>query len=200
MLQLQNSQTLNKTKHSIPFANQTEVPILHYVTVTLNTTMEDDSRQFTISFAIAVIKYNILGTPCFEKYIPNMNIQDFPLQFKHQSTIHPRYTKFTSLLSKDNPYLSYYRINSKTQIRLKPNSSKIAHFPIRTYYNLHFSNTPQNQFFPTIPHTSLLNFVQYSILLKFSQLTHQTLVQLLYKSYYTTTCRTYWIYRSSNYK
>ena len=60
----------------------------------------------------------------------------------------------TSLLSKDYPYFSYiYRINSKTQIRLKPNSSKIALFPINNYYNLHFSTTPQQQFFPTIPHT-----------------------------------------------
>ena len=57
-------------------------------------------------------------------------------------------------MSKEYPYFSYiYRINSKTQIRLKPNSSKIAHFPINNYYNLHFSTTPQNQFFPTIPYT-----------------------------------------------
>ena len=36
---------------------------------------------------------------------------------------------------------------------MKPNSSKIAHFPIKKYYNLHFTTTPQNRFFPTIPHT-----------------------------------------------
>ena len=41
---------------------------------------------------------------------------------------------------------------SKTQIRLKPNSSKIAHFPIKNYYDLHFTTTSQNQFFPTFPH------------------------------------------------
>ena len=81
-------------------------------------------------------------------------MQDFTLQFKHQSTAHPNYTKFTSLLSKDYPYFSYiYRINSKTQISLKPNSSKIAHFPIKKYYNLHFQTTQQNQFFPRVPHT-----------------------------------------------
>ena len=70
--------------------------------------------------------------------------------FKHQ----PNTNKFTSLLPKDYPYFSYiYRINSKTQIRLNSNSSKIAHFPIKNYYNLHFVTTPKNQFFPTIPHT-----------------------------------------------
>ena len=36
---------------------------------------------------------------------------------------------------------------------MKPNSSKIAHFPIKNYYNLQFKSTPQNQFFPTVPHT-----------------------------------------------
>ena len=134
-------------------ANQTEVPILHYITVTSNTTIENDSRQFSIPFAIADIKYNILGAPFFEDYLQNMNIQDFTLQFKHQSTVHPNYTKFTSLLSKDYPYFSYiYNINSKTQIRLKPISSNIAHFPMKNSFNLHFTTTPQNQFFPTIPH------------------------------------------------
>ena len=36
---------------------------------------------------------------------------------------------------------------------MKPNSSNIAHFPIKNYSNLHFTNTPQIQFFPTVPHT-----------------------------------------------
>ena len=36
---------------------------------------------------------------------------------------------------------------------MKPNSSKIAPFPIKNYYGLHFSTTPQNHFFLTIPHT-----------------------------------------------
>ena len=147
----------NNSHHSsktLTVANQTEVPILHYITITLNTTIEDDSRQFLIPFAVADIKYNILGTPFFEENIQNINIQDFTLQFKHHSKIYSNHTTFTSLLSKDYPYFSYiYWINSKTQIRLKPNSSKIAHFPVNNYYNLHFSTTPQNQFFPTIPHT-----------------------------------------------
>ena len=36
---------------------------------------------------------------------------------------------------------------------MKPNPSKIAHFPIKNYYMIHLKNTPQNQFFPTVPHT-----------------------------------------------
>ena len=146
MLSLQNSKPLT-------VANQKEVHTLHYVTITLNTTIEDDSRQNTIPFAVADIKYSILGTLFFEENIENINIQDFTLQFKHHSRVYPNYTKFTSLLSKDNPFFSYiHRINSKTQIHLKPSSSKIAHFPIKNNYNLHFSTTPQNQIFPSIPH------------------------------------------------
>ena len=83
-----------------------------------------------------------------------MNIQDFTLVFKYQSKTHPNYAKFTTLLCKDYPYFSkIYRINSKTQIRLKPKSSKIVHFPIKNYHNLHFTTTPQNHFLPSVPHT-----------------------------------------------
>ena len=86
---LQNKQNNppNSSK-TLTVANQTEVPILHYVTITLNTTIEDDSRQFTIPFAVADIKCNILGTPFFEEYIQNINVQDFTLQFKHHSRLH----------------------------------------------------------------------------------------------------------------
>ena len=164
---IEQNSTLYPSK-TLTVANQTEVPILHYVTITLNTTIEDDSRQFTIPFAVADIKYNTLGTPFLEVNIQNKNIQDFTLQIKHRFTTYPNYTKFTTLLSKDYPYFSYiYRINSKTQIRLKPNSSKIAHFPIKNYYYLHFQTTPQNQLFPTVPHTyfstkfcTTINFIE----------------------------------------
>ena len=140
----------NNSSKTVTVANQAEVPILHYVTISLNTTIEGDSRQFTIPFAVADIKYNFLGTPFFEMNIQNINIRDFTLQIKYQSTVHPYCTKFTSPLSKDYPYFSYRnKIGSKTQIRLKPNFSKIGHFPIKNNYNL--VSTPQNQFFPTVP-------------------------------------------------
>ena len=143
----QNSKTLT-------VANQTEVPILHYANIILNTTIDENSCYFSVPFAVADIKYNILGTPFFEDNIQNINIQDFTLEFKYQSKTHPNHTKFTTLLSKDYPYFSYiYRINSKTQIGLKPQSSKIAHFPIKNYHDLHFTTTPQNHFFPSVPHT-----------------------------------------------
>ena len=40
----------HNSSKTLTVANQTEVPILHYITITLNTTIEDNSRQFTIPF------------------------------------------------------------------------------------------------------------------------------------------------------
>ena len=107
-------------------ANQTEVPILHYANIILNTVIDENSRYFSVPSAVADIKYNNLGIPFFEDNIQNINIQGFTLEFKYQSKTHPNYAKFTTLLSKDYPYFSYnYRINSKTQIRLQ----KLHTFP-----------------------------------------------------------------------
>ena len=143
-----------RNSKTLTVANQTEVPILHLANIILNTTNDENSRYFSVPSAVADIKYNILGTPFFEDKIQNINIQDFTLEFKYQSKTHPNYAKFTTLLSEDYPCFSYiYRINSKTQIRLKPKSSKIAHFPIKNYHNLLFTTTTQNHFFPSVPHT-----------------------------------------------
>ena len=120
------------TSKTLPVANQTEVTIIHYANIILNTSIDNTSRYFSVPFAVADIKTNILGTSFFEDNIQNIKLQVFTLEIKYQSKIHPNYAKFTTLLSKDYPYFSYsYRINSKTQIRLKPKSSKIAHFPIK---------------------------------------------------------------------
>ena len=71
---IKQNNTLNASK-ILTVANQTEVPILHYVTVTLNTTIEYDSRQFAIVFALAdTKKNNFLGTPFFIQYIQNIKI------------------------------------------------------------------------------------------------------------------------------
>ena len=136
--------------------------------------------SFRFLFAVADIKYNILGTPFLEDNIQNINIQGFTLEFKYQSKTHPNYAMFTTLLSKEYPYFSYiYRINSKTQIRLKPKSSKLANFLkkiiITFILQLHHKITSSLQYLIPI---LLLNFVQYSILLKFSQMSNQTFVQL----------------------
>ena len=88
---------LHNTSKTLTVANQTEVPILHYANIILNTTIDDNSRYFSVPFAVADIKYNILGSPFFEDNIQNINIQYFTLEFKDQSKTHPNYAKFTSI-------------------------------------------------------------------------------------------------------
>ena len=73
---------LQNTSKTLTVANQTEVPILHYANIILNTTIDDNSRYFSVPFAVADIKYNNLGTHFFEDNIQNINIQDFTLEFK----------------------------------------------------------------------------------------------------------------------
>ena len=63
---IEQNNTLNPSK-TLTVANQTEVSILHYVAVALNTTVEDNSRQFTIPFAVADKKYKFVGTPFFAR-------------------------------------------------------------------------------------------------------------------------------------
>ena len=93
LLDLKPNQTSDiKTQHTsktLTVGNQTEVPILHYANIILNTTIDDSSRSFTVLFAVADIKYNIRGTPFFEDKIQNINIQDFTLEFIYQSKVHP---------------------------------------------------------------------------------------------------------------
>ena len=105
LLNVKQNNTPNASK-TLTVANQTEVPILHYVNIILNTTIEDSSCLVMVPFAVADIKFNTFGTPFFEDNIQNINIQDSSLQIKYHSTIHPNYAKFTSLLSKDYPNFS----------------------------------------------------------------------------------------------
>ena len=56
----------NKRAKTLTVANQTEVPILHYISMTCFTEVNHKTRSFNIDFAVANIKYNILGTPFFK--------------------------------------------------------------------------------------------------------------------------------------
>ena len=102
LLNITCNNTTNHTSKILTAANQTVVLFLHDVT-TLVTSIEQTCRPFIIPFAVADIKYIILGTPFFEEYIQNIFIQDISLQFKHQSKDQPKTTKLTYLLSNDYP-------------------------------------------------------------------------------------------------
>ena len=62
----------NTRAKTLLVANQTEVPIVHYVSMTSFTEVNHQNRSFNIEFAVANIKYNILGAPFFKKNIQNI--------------------------------------------------------------------------------------------------------------------------------
>ena len=83
LLKKTRNDTFNSSKTST-VANQTEVPVLHCVTLTIIATIEVDSRHFIMPFAVADIKYDLLGTPFSGDYIQIVNTHGITLQFKHQ--------------------------------------------------------------------------------------------------------------------
>ena len=65
----------NKRVKTLTVANQSEVSIKHYVSMTCFTEVNHQNRSFNIEFAVANIKYHILGTPFFKKNIQNTDFQ-----------------------------------------------------------------------------------------------------------------------------
>ena len=96
-----NDTTLKPSK-TLTIAYQTKVLILHCVTLTLITNIEDNSRQFISPFAVVDYKHIVLCIPFFEEYLQKTNIQDFTLHFEQQSKDHPTCIKLPSLLSNDH--------------------------------------------------------------------------------------------------
>ena len=147
----------NKRAKTLTVANQTEVPIKHYISMTCFTEVNHKTRSFNIDFAVANIKYNILGTPFFKKHIQNIDFQQNIMTYTEQ---HPKLstkTTFSTFTEKDYPYISYiYTIKCKEPSHFKPRSGKTIHFPIKNYSNLHFELEDNTKFYPTNPYTYFL--------------------------------------------
>ena len=101
LLNVKQNNTLNSSK-TLTVANQTEVPILHCVTITLNTAIEDDFRQFAIPFAVADMKYNFLGTPFFEE-----NIQNSSKALHYNLNTNQQYTLTIQILHQSYPMITH---------------------------------------------------------------------------------------------
>ena len=95
----------NKRAKTLTVANQTEVPIIHSISMTCFTEVNHQTRSFNIDFAVANIKYNILGTPFFKKHIQNIDFQQNIMTYIEQ---HPKLpTKTSTFTEKNYPYISY---------------------------------------------------------------------------------------------
>ena len=144
----------NKRAKTLTVANQSEVPIIHYVSMTCFTEVNHQNRSFKIEFAVANIRYNILGAPFFKRNIQNTDFQQNIMNYKDQ---HPKLstkTHFSTFTEKDYLYIFYiYTIKCKEPIHFKPRSGKTTHFPIATYPNLHFELEDNTNFYPSNPYT-----------------------------------------------
>ena len=147
----------NKRVKSLTVANQTKVPIVHYVSMTCFTEVNHQNRSFNIELAVANIKYYILGAPFIKKMIQNIDFQQNIMTYKEQHPKLPTKTHFSTFTEKDYPYISYiYTIKCKEPIQFKPKSGKTIHFPIKNYLNLHFELEDNTKFYPSIPYTYFL--------------------------------------------
>ena len=68
MYNMTSSDPLDSSK-TLMIANQSEVSIKHYITVTCHTSISENSRHFTIPFAVADIKFLIFWEHPFLKNI-----------------------------------------------------------------------------------------------------------------------------------
>ena len=147
----------NQRAKTLTVANQTEVPIIHYISITCFTEVNHQTRSFNIDFAVANIKYNILGTPFFKNHIQNIDFQQNVMTYKEQHSNLPIKTTFSTFTEKDYPYISYiYTIKCKEPIHFKPRSGKTIYFPIKNYSHLHFELEDNTKFYPTNPYTYFL--------------------------------------------
>ena len=149
----------NKRVKTLTVANQNEVPIIHYISMTCFTEVNHQNRSFNIDFAFANIKYTILETPFFKRHIQNIDFQQNIMTYKEQHSKLPTKTHFSTFTEKDYPYVSYiYTIKGKESIHFKPRSGKTIPFPIKNYMNLHFGLEDNTKFYPSTPtHISYKN-------------------------------------------
>ena len=93
MLGTQMFNICNQDEHDPPkmltIANQPDVRIKQFISVTRFSSKETKSRLFVIPCAVADIKYNMPGTPMVEKYIQGLNIQAFSMHFKQSFNDQP---------------------------------------------------------------------------------------------------------------
>ena len=125
--------------------------------MTCFTEVNHQNRSFNIEFAVANIKYNILGAPFFKRHIQIIDFQQNFMTYKEQHPKLPTKTHFPTFTEKDYPYISYiYNIECKEPIHFKPRSGKTIHFPIKNYLNLHFEVKDNTKFYPSNPYTNFL--------------------------------------------
>ena len=118
--------------------------------MTCFTGVNHKNQSINLEFAVANIKYNILGAPFFKKHIQNIDFQQNIMTNKEQHPNFPTKTHFSTITEKDYRYISYiYTIKCKEPNHFKQRSGKTIHFPIKNYLNLHFELEDDTKFYPS---------------------------------------------------
>ena len=144
----------NKRAKTLTVANQTEVPIIHYISMTC---FNHQNRSFNTEIAVANNKDNILEALFIKTHNQNKDFQQNIMIYKEQHPKFPTIAHFSTFTEKYYPYSSYvYTIKCKEPIHFKPRSGTSIHFPIKNYLNLHFELEDNTKVYPSTPYTSFL--------------------------------------------
>ena len=88
----------NKEFRTLTVGNKVEVPLLFIVILTLHMSFHGSTRSLVIPFAVANIKYNLLGTPFLENNVRTLDIEHMSLTFNapHESLVNTLHSSFNS--------------------------------------------------------------------------------------------------------
>ena len=97
--------------------------------MTCFTEVNHQTRSFNIDFAVANIKYNILGTPFFKKHIQNIDFQQNIMTYIEQHPKRPTKTTFSNLQKRiTHIFLTSILLNVKNQFTLNQGQEKPSTF------------------------------------------------------------------------
>ena len=180
---------------TLTVANKSEVPILHNLILTLHASLNGNTRTLVIPSAVANIKYNILGTPFFEKYVKTLNIENMSLTLIHHTNL-VLTLSLLQLIKKKIIHIFhiYTQLLLKTKFILNPTPRKLFIFlfnrhslshlklPImKLYFLLHLIHFLTHASIPALiffKYIKMLTLNLQAVLLSFKML-HVTLLPLL---------------------
>ena len=127
----------NDTTKTFSIANHSEVPFKQFTSVNFFSSKETKPRYFVITFVVAGINYIILGAPFFDKYVQNINIKGYTINFKYSFKDQPTIAFYTRSIEKDFAFFSFF--SDKNLIKstyIKRNTVQTFHFPLKNSKNL----------------------------------------------------------------
>ena len=93
--------------------------------MTCFTEVNHQNRSFIIDFAVANIKYNIVGTPFFKRHIQNIDFQQSIMTYKEQQSKLPTKTHSSTFTKRTiHMFHTFTLLNVKNQFTLNQDQAK----------------------------------------------------------------------------